>query len=175
MRNKKISINKNLVAFLILGMVLISCSNKNKTTDNISNSQVVFSKANTIADKNTDIMFLSTIYFDFNSHIITIESKQNLNLLTKYLKDENNTGKTVILSGYCDELGSDKYNYELGLKRVEETKNYLVSLGISESRISVASFGKSMQSKQSAQSMRANAEESEEIRRFNRKVVITLE
>lgn len=166
MKNKKI--NKNLIALLVLGMLLTACSSKNKTTNNSNNSQVLVSETNISVDKNTDIMFLSTIYFDFDSYELATESKQNLSLLARYLKDSDNKYKNVILSGYCDELGSEQYNYELGLKRAEEAKNYLVSLGINKSRINIKSYGKDRQNKQSI------TKNDEENRKLNRKVVINL-
>ncbi|HEX9107436.1 MAG TPA: OmpA family protein, partial [Longimicrobiales bacterium] len=45
--------------------------------------------------------------------------------------------------GHCDERGTVEYNLALGERRAEVAKNYLVSLGIKESRIKTISYGKS--------------------------------
>lgn len=110
-----------------------------------------FGYANNIINTNTtnvsmnssrnDIMFLKTMYFDFDSYELTLETKQNLNLLLKYLLKNNNKNKTIVLSGYCDNIGTDEYNYNLGLKRVIAVKDYLLEQGVEQSRISMISFG----------------------------------
>ena len=46
-----------------------------------------------------------------------------------------------MIEGHCDERGSAEYNMALGQKRAEEAKNYLVSYGISSSRLTTNSWG----------------------------------
>jgi peptidoglycan-associated lipoprotein len=48
----------------------------------------------------------------------------------------------VTIEGHCDERGTRDYNLALGDRRANAAKNYLASLGISPSRISVISYGK---------------------------------
>ena len=48
----------------------------------------------------------------------------------------------VTLEGHCDEQGTREYNLALGDRRANAAKNYLVSRGISASRINVISYGK---------------------------------
>ncbi len=110
-----------------------------------------FGCANNIINTNTtnvsmnssrnDIMFLKTMYFDFDSYELTLETKQNLDLLLKYLLKNNNKNKTIVLSGYCDNIGTYEYNYNLGLKRVIAVKDYLLEQGVEQNRISMISFG----------------------------------
>ena len=50
---------------------------------------------------------------------------------------------SVKVEGNCDEWGTDEYNYALGLKRAKVVKDALIADGISESKISVVSFGES--------------------------------
>ncbi|NOR53126.1 MAG: OmpA family protein, partial [Candidatus Aminicenantes bacterium] len=49
----------------------------------------------------------------------------------------------VLLEGYCDERGTEEYNLALGEKRAKSTLDYLVSLGITPSRMITVSYGKS--------------------------------
>ncbi|MGH9725736.1 MAG: OmpA family protein, partial [Candidatus Acidiferrales bacterium] len=46
------------------------------------------------------------------------------------------------LEGHCDDRGSAEYNLGLGERRAQAAKNYLISLGISASRIDTVSWGK---------------------------------
>lgn len=60
----------------------------------------------------------------------------------KLLNKPKNIDLQVLLEGNCDELGSEKYNYSLGLRRANSVKSSLISLGINKDRIFVKSFGK---------------------------------
>ena len=51
-------------------------------------------------------------------------------------------GKRAIIEGHADERGTREYNLALGERRANSAKNYLVSLGIDASRLSVVSYGK---------------------------------
>lgn len=48
----------------------------------------------------------------------------------------------ITLEGHCDERGTREYNLALGERRANAAKNYLVSLGVSPSRITAVSYGK---------------------------------
>ena len=49
---------------------------------------------------------------------------------------------TVTIEGHADERGTREYNLALGDRRANAVRNYLVALGISESRIETVSYGK---------------------------------
>lgn len=50
--------------------------------------------------------------------------------------------KAITIEGHCDERGTRDYNIALGERRANAAKNYLVSLGVDPSRITVVSYGK---------------------------------
>ena len=50
-------------------------------------------------------------------------------------------GLNVIVEGHCDERGTNEYNLALGEKRAKSTKKYLVSLGVSPSRVIIVTYG----------------------------------
>lgn len=106
--------NINLIKMILLLLLVSSCSSNNKTINDKSKS-FDNNKLETLdnADKN-NIMFLKTIYYDFNSFKLRREAKQNLDLLAKYLLQNNNKNKTINLYGYCDDVGTNDYNYNLG-------------------------------------------------------------
>ncbi len=85
---------------------------------------------------------LQRIHFDFDQYVLTDEAKailvSNAGLLSAA------PGVKIQIEGHCDERGSDEYNLALGEKRALATKNYLVSLGIADSRMSVISYGEEL-------------------------------
>jgi peptidoglycan-associated lipoprotein len=48
----------------------------------------------------------------------------------------------IIVEGHCDERGSAEYNLGLGDRRASAAKDFLVQLGVPESRLRTVSFGK---------------------------------
>lgn len=82
---------------------------------------------------------LERIHFDFDQFTLSAEARQILGENAKYLNA--NSGAQVVVEGHCDERGSDEYNLALGESRALAAKNYLVSLGISDKRLSVISYG----------------------------------
>lgn len=53
-----------------------------------------------------------------------------------------NPSVSIRVAGNCDDRGSDEYNLALGQRRAEAAKRYLTQHGVSDSRISVISYGK---------------------------------
>ena len=47
----------------------------------------------------------------------------------------------MVIEGHCDERGSAEYNLGLGDRRATSTKDFLVGLGLPESRIRIISYG----------------------------------
>lgn len=85
---------------------------------------------------------LMRIYFDFDQYVLTDAAKQGLANNAKLLKAAPSV--MVKIEGHCDERGSDEYNLALGEKRALATKNYLASLGVEASRMSIISYGEEM-------------------------------
>ncbi len=63
--------------------------------------------------------------------------EKDAELLKSTYKDSD-----VLIEGHCDERGTVDYNLELGKRRAQAVKDYLVDLGIAESRIHIVSYGK---------------------------------
>jgi peptidoglycan-associated lipoprotein len=51
-------------------------------------------------------------------------------------------GTRVRIEGHADERGTSEYNVALGERRAASTRDYLVSLGVDTSRITIVSRGK---------------------------------
>jgi peptidoglycan-associated lipoprotein len=83
---------------------------------------------------------LKDIHFDFDKYDIRRGDeeilRENAALIKKYPKVK------IQIEGHCDERGTVEYNLALGERRANNTKKYLVSLGIASNRISTISYGK---------------------------------
>jgi len=82
---------------------------------------------------------LGDAFFDFDDYSLRQDAKAALERDGKYL--EKNTG-SVVIEGHCDERGSVEYNLALGEKRARAAKDYLVSYGIPNNRLTTISYGK---------------------------------
>ena len=79
------------------------------------------------------------IYFDFDRSNLKPETQEILKRKAEWLR--NNPGESVIIEGHCDERGTNEYNLALGDRRAQSAKNFLIDLGISESRLTTISYG----------------------------------
>lgn len=81
-----------------------------------------------------------TIYFDTDRYNIDSADAAALTKQAQYL--QRYSDRRITIEGHCDERGTVDYNLALGERRANSAKNYLVSLGISASRISTVTYGK---------------------------------
>lgn len=82
---------------------------------------------------------LGDIFFDFDSAALSVNAQDQLKQNAAWM--QRNPQPAVIIEGHCDERGTDEYNIALGERRAITAKQYLVSLGFSEQRLSAVSFG----------------------------------
>lgn len=82
---------------------------------------------------------VSDINFDFDSSTIGPDAREILNANADFLS--KNKVSAIVVEGHCDERGTAEYNMALGQRRAQETKKYLVNLGINESKINTISYG----------------------------------
>ncbi len=80
------------------------------------------------------------VFFGFNSATLSPEARQTLKGQAQWLIENKDVNVTI--EGHCDERGTREYNLALGERRANAAKNYLVTLGVSPTRISVISYGK---------------------------------
>ncbi|MGC6328515.1 peptidoglycan-associated lipoprotein Pal [Rhizorhabdus sp. FW153] len=93
------------------------------------------SRADFLAQAGTD-----TVFFDTDSYDVDAEDQATLSRQAQWLAKYPNVSVTI--EGHCDERGTREYNLALGERRANAAKNYLVSVGVPASRISVISYGK---------------------------------
>ena len=82
---------------------------------------------------------LIDVFFALDKSDLTSEGKDKLASNARLLKTAS--GVKIMVEGHCDERGTNEYNLGLGERRANTVKNYLVSLGVSTSRIKTISYG----------------------------------
>ena len=83
-----------------------------------------------------------SIFFETDKDIIKREYEEELFMVAKDILRLADV--KFLLSGHCDERGSDEYNNELGQRRADAVRNYLVeNYGIDANRLETLSKGKS--------------------------------
>ncbi len=84
---------------------------------------------------------LEHVFFGFDQYSIRQDAvsvlEKNAEMLNGLYK-----GDDVLIEGHCDERGTTDYNVELGKRRAQAVKDYLVDLGVKASRIRIVSYGK---------------------------------
>ena len=86
-----------------------------------------------------NISDLVDVFYAFDRSELTSDSRDTLAKDAKVLKLAANV--KIVIEGHCDERGTNEYNLGLGERRANAAKDYLVSLGISASRIKTISYG----------------------------------
>jgi peptidoglycan-associated lipoprotein len=84
--------------------------------------------------------YLNAVFFDFDKYDVRADQRDVLAADAAWLQKYPSVMFTI--EGHCDERGTREYNLALGDKRANAAKDYLVSLGVSASRIKTVSYGK---------------------------------
>ena len=126
---------KKLLSLFVALVALSGCSVFGADGGLFSGADCESRLARDFAENATD-----TVFFAFDSSALSAEAIAALDTQVAWLKRHDDTN--VIVQGYCDERGTREYNLALGERRANAIKQYLVSQGIAENRISTISYGK---------------------------------
>jgi OOP family OmpA-OmpF porin len=116
-----------------------------------------------IAAISEDRLVLVGVNFAFDKSDLLPESYPVLDKAVILLNERFKAN--VEIQGYTDYIGTDEYNQELSVERAVTVKNYLISKGIAETRLTTVGFGKG--------NPVAN-NETEEGRTMNRRIVFKI-
>lgn len=81
-----------------------------------------------------------TVFYKFDSSNLDDAGRAVLQKQAAWLERYRNV--TVQIQGNCDERGTREYNLALGARRAASAREYLVSLGVTPSRLTTISYGK---------------------------------
>jgi peptidoglycan-associated lipoprotein len=140
------------IAGVVVMLVVASCSSKKTAPVGDTNPNANGLGENTTSGTTTQDDWekgtvgrggpLSDIHFGYNDYTINEQDGSVLKSNASWLQAHPQT--KVQVEGYCDERGSEEYNIALGAKRAQAGKEYLQTLGISDTRMSTISYGKEL-------------------------------
>ncbi|MDA9709825.1 peptidoglycan-associated lipoprotein Pal [Candidatus Pelagibacter sp.] len=128
----------NLILVSIFALLLSACATQKAAKIDSQIQGDVYTGTDTVeylADGVPDRVFFAT-----NESVLTTASRDTLRKQAAWLR--KNSDINVVLEGHADERGTREYNLALGERRANAAKDYLMTYGISENRISVISYGK---------------------------------
>jgi peptidoglycan-associated lipoprotein len=123
-------------AALLIGLALSACAKNN--ADDALNGGIGAGAPGSYQDFASNVG--DRVFFETDSTELTTTAQATLDKQAAWL---NQYGRyTFTIEGHADERGTREYNFALGARRAESTKNYLVAKGVSASRMKTISYGK---------------------------------
>lgn len=80
------------------------------------------------------------VFFSVDQTTLSPEAMGVLNQQITWLSA--NSAAPILIEGHADERGTSEYNMALGSSRASSVRNYMVSQGIPDSRISIITYGR---------------------------------
>ena len=133
---------RNFLLVVFAGLLLTACATQKKVGKESSTSGLLQSDVYTGQDT---VEFLATgvkdrVFFATNKSTLTTASRDTLRKQASWMRKKKDL--TFSIEGHADERGTREYNLALGERRANAVKDYLMTYGISGSRLSVISYGK---------------------------------
>ena len=132
-------IETNLKKFLVVilaSFALTACATQGKKGSQLAGD--VYTGTDTVKYLATGVK--DRVFFATNKSTLTTASRDTLRKQAAWMRKKSDV--SVVLEGHADERGTREYNLALGERRANAVKDYLMTYGISGSRISVISYGK---------------------------------
>ena len=128
---------KKFLVIALAGIVLTACATQKKQTGQMQSD--VYTGTDTVEYLATGVK--DRVFFATNKSTLTTASRDTLRKQAAWMRAK---GKklTFMIEGHADERGTREYNLALGERRANAAKDYLMTYGISGSRLSVISYGK---------------------------------
>jgi len=127
---------KKLMLVAFASFALTACAATKKSTSQIQSD--VYTGTDTVEYLATGVK--DRVFFATNKSTLTTASRDTLREQAAWMRKKSDV--SVVLEGHADERGTREYNLALGERRANAVKDYLMTYGISGSRISVISYGK---------------------------------
>ena len=127
---------KNVFLIVVASSLLAACATKKVSTGQMQGD--VYTGTDTVEYLASGVP--DRVFFATNESILTTRSRETLRKQAAWLR--KNSSINVVIEGHADERGTREYNLALGERRANAAKDYLMTYGISASRISVISYGK---------------------------------
>ena len=129
---------KNTLLLISACLLLSACATQKTVTSGSQMQGDVYTGTDTVKELAPGVP--DRVFFATNESILTTASRETLRKQAEYLR--KNSSMNIVVEGHADERGTREYNLALGERRANAAKDYLMTYGISASRISVISYGK---------------------------------
>ena len=127
---------KNVFLVVVASSLLAACATKKVSTGQMQGD--VYTGTDTVEYLASGVP--DRVFFATNESVLTTASRETLRKQATWLR--KNPKINVVLEGHADERGTREYNLALGERRANAAKDYLMTYGVSASRITVISYGK---------------------------------
>ena len=130
---------KNLTKYslvVVATLALTACATQKKASTQLQGD--VYTGTDTVEYLATGVK--DRVFFATNKSTLTTASRDTLRKQAAFMRKKKDL--TFSIEGHADERGTREYNLALGERRANAAKDYLMTYGISGSRMSVISYGK---------------------------------
>ncbi len=128
----------SVAAALALGLALSACARNTADDASMSGAYCPASGPGSIQEFASSVG--DRVFFDTDVTELSAAAQANLDKQAAWLNQYNRYAFTI--EGHADERGTREYNFALGSRRAEATKDYLIAKGVAASRIKTISYGK---------------------------------
>ena len=127
---------KKFLLIILAGLALTACATAKKDSGKMQGD--VYTGTDTVEYLATGVK--DRVFFATNKSVLTTASRDTLRKQAAFMRKKKDL--TFTIEGHADERGTREYNLALGERRANAAKDYLMTYGISSSRLSVVSYGK---------------------------------
>ena len=127
---------RKFLVIVLAGAALTACATQVKDTGKMQSD--VYTGSDTVEFLATGVR--DRVFFATNKSVLTTASRDVLRKQAAFMRKKKDA--TFAIEGHADERGTREYNLALGERRANAVKDYLMTYGISGSRLSVISYGK---------------------------------
>ena len=127
---------RRLIIIAIAGVFLTACATQKKQSGQMQGD--VYTGSATVEYLATGVK--DRVFFATNKSTLTTAARDTLRKQAAWMRKKKDL--TFTIEGHADERGTREYNLALGERRANAAKDYLMTYGISGSRLSTISYGK---------------------------------
>ena len=129
---------RKILIVVFASLILTACATQKKVAQPGQMQGDVYTGTDTVEYLATGVK--DRVFFATNKTTLTTASRDTLRKQAAWMRKKADL--TFSLEGHADERGTREYNLALGERRANAVKDYLMTYGISGSRLSVISYGK---------------------------------
>ena len=130
---------KKVLIVALASLALTACATQKKVAQPGKMQGDVYTGTDTVEYLATGVK--DRVFFATNKSTLTTASRDTLRVQAAWMRGKGES-LSFTIEGHADERGTREYNLALGERRANGVKDYLMTYGVSGSRLSVISYGK---------------------------------